>query len=178
MKEYVGLSSAFEVEKCTTRERGAERRRHRKHMFCLWRPPRKDNGNQHAQWSGRFLMKCFLTTTILCGSEEKGFHLISTSSFFGRRWPKYYINQSTKAFSCCIQKVKLLAATFCSTETDSTTARPPFMISRAKTIDEYNAPKVPQSHQDHLSNLYQISYVWVHLVFGLLEYRKRSHIIM
>lgn len=62
--------------------------------------------------------------------------------------------------------------------TDSTTAHPPFMISRAKTIDEYNAPKVPQSHQDHLSNLYQISYVWVHLVFGLLEYRKRSHIIM
>ena len=57
-------------------------------------------------------------------------------------------------------------------------AHPPFMISRAKTIDEYNAPKVPQSHQDHLSNLYQISYVWVHLVFGLLEYRKRSHIIM
>ena len=177
MKEYVGSSSAFEVEKCTTRERGAERRRHRKHMFCLWRPPRKDNGNQHAQWSGRFLMKCFLTTTILCGSEEKGFHLISTSSFFGRRWPKYYINQSTRPFHVLFKKSSYWQQPF-AVSTDSTTAHPPFMFSRAKTIDEYNAPKVPQSHQDHLSNLYQISYVWVHLVFGLLEYRKRSHIIM
>ena len=103
MKEYV-RSSAFEVEKCTRRTRKRRRKKARASICSVCGDPReKIMGISTPQQSGRFLMKCFLTTKQR--GEEKGFHLISTSSFFGQ--PNITSKGSsikTQAFSCSIQK--------------------------------------------------------------------------